>query len=117
MHIQDVTPGAALSTISNDDLEQTATGHSVVWKEGIATMTIDTFCNTTGIKPTMIKIDVDGNETNILMGGQHTFNSSELRTVYIEVDEKQTKCEEKLSDFGFVQVDKYNENQIWKKPS
>ena len=113
LHIQDITPGAALATISNEDLEQTATGHSVVWKEGVATMTIDTFCNTTGIKPTMVKIDVDGNETAILMGGQQTFRIPELRTIYIEVDEKQTKCEGILSNFGFVQVDKHDENQIW----
>ena len=76
-------------------------------------MTIDTFCNTTGIKPSMVKIDVDGNETAVLMGGQQTFRSPELRTVYIEVDAKQTKCEGILSNFGFVQVDKHDENQIW----
>ena len=46
----------------------------MVWKEGIANYTIDEFCDATGIKPNLIKIDVDGNETEILNGGKNTFS-------------------------------------------
>ena len=113
LHIQDLTPGAALHTVSNDSLTNTRTGHEVVWKEGIANYTIDEFCGATGIKPNLIKIDVDGNETEILNGGKNTFSDDRLRTIYIEVDSMQNNCEKILCDYGFILDKKPSENQIW----
>ena len=115
LHIQDITPGAALATVSNDDLEQTATGHSVVWKEGIATITLDEFCILSSIIPTIIKIDVDGTEVAILMGGKKTFSNPQLRSVYIETDEDQVECEDILTNHGFVLIDMPSDNQIWRR--
>ena len=102
-----------MHTVSNDSLTNTRTGREVVWKEGIASYTIDEFCDVTGIKPNLIKIDVDGNETDILRGGKNTFSDSRLRTIYIEVDSMQNNCEIFLSDYGFILVKKHSENQIW----
>ena len=113
LHIQDLTPGAAMHTVSNDSLTNTKTGHEVVWKEGIATYTIDEFCDLTGIKPNLIKIDVDGNETEILSGGRNTFSDSRLRTIYIEVESMENNIEKLLCEYGFVLDKKPSQNQIW----
>ena len=115
LHIQDTTPGSALSTISNENLIKTATGHSVIWKEGVATMTIDDFSDSIGKNPTMIKIDVDGNELSILKGGDKTFKNPKLKTIFIEVGLKTNGCEGMLSDFGFTLKNKFVENQIWER--
>lgn len=113
LHIQDVTAGSALHTVSNKSLKITQTGHNIVWKEGVACFTIDDLCKISGIRPTLIKIDVDGNETEILNGGKETFNNKELRSVIIEVDAKQNKCEDILKNYGFYLDKKPSENQIW----
>ena len=113
LHIQDITPGSALHTVSTESLKTTQTGHDVVWKEGVACFTIDDLCEMVGIKPTLIKIDVDGNETEILNGGKKTFKNKELRSVIIEIDKKQTQCENILKNYGFYLEKKPSENQIW----
>jgi FkbM family methyltransferase len=38
--------------------------------------------------PTHIKIDVDGNELNVLMGAEATFSNIKLKSVLIEIDER-----------------------------
>jgi FkbM family methyltransferase len=114
--IQDTTPGAALHTVSKIDLKYTHTGEEVVWREGIATMTLDEFCFLSQVTPNLIKIDVDGTETAILKGGQKTFSSLELRTVYIEVEKDRIECEDILSNYGFVLTAMPSNNQIWKRP-
>ncbi len=116
LHIQDTTPGAAKHTVSKHDLAKTHTGENVVWREGVATITMDEFCILSGIKPNMVKIDVDGTEIAILKGGRKTFSNPDLRTVYIEVDAKQIECEEILTDYGFLLIDMPSDNQIWRKP-
>ena len=113
LHIQDITPGSALHTLSTQSLKKTQTGHEVVWKEGVACFTIDDLCEMAGVRPTLIKIDVDGNETEILNGGKKTFNNKELRSVFIEIDIKQTQCENILRNYGFYLEKKPCENQIW----
>jgi len=113
LHIQDITPGSALHTMSTQSLKNTHTGHEVVWKEGVACFTIDDLCEMVGVRPTLIKIDVDGNETEILNGGKKTFNNKELRSVYIEIDIKQVQCENILRNYGFYLEKKPCENQIW----
>lgn len=115
LHIQDETPGAALSTVSDEELSKTATGHKVVWKEGIAVTTLDEFCVQVGIQPTMIKIDVDGNELSILKGGAKTFENPIMKNIYIEVDKQNKECENLLSKYGFVLTQKANQNQIWNR--
>jgi len=104
-----------LATVSSDNLKVTATGHPIIWKEGVAAMKIDDFSKNIGIKPTMIKIDVDGNELSILKGGKETLSNQILKTIFIEVDNKKRGCEEILVDYGFVLTHKIAENQIWKR--
>ena len=79
-------------------------------------MTLDEFSKLYGIKPNIIKIDVDGTEKAILKGGQKTFSNPDLRTVYIEVDKDQIECEDILTNYGFVLIDMPSNNQIWRRP-
>ena len=116
LHVQDTTPGAAKHTVSKQKLTNTHTGDDVVWREGVATMTLDEFCVLSQVKPNLIKIDVDGTETAILKGGQKTFSNSDLRTVYIEVDKDHIECEDILINYGFVLIDMPSDNQIWRRP-
>ena len=115
LHIQDETAGAALATVSNENLKVTATGHSIIWKEGVATMTLDDFSDAICLKTTMIKIDVDGNELSILKGGEKTLNNPKLKTIFIEVDYNNVGCKETLVDYGFVLTQTFGENQIWNR--
>ena len=107
--------------MSDEELSETATGHKVVWKEGITVMSLDEFCDQVGIQPTMIKIDVDGNELSILKGGAKTFMNSKLRSVFIEVDTSQPEYSTVLDNYGFkLNMKKKNtndrfENQVWEK--
>ena len=115
LHIQDTTPGAAKHTVSTHDLANTHTGEEVVWKEGVATMTLDEFIKLSGIKPNIIKIDVDGTEKAILKGGQKTFSSLDLRSVYIEMDKDQIECEDILTNYGFELIGMPSNKQIWSR--
>ena len=78
-------------------------------------MTLDDFSSSLGLIPNLVKIDVDGNETSILKGGKKTFTNPDLRTVFVEVDSMQISCEKILTNYGFRLVDKYGENQVWKR--
>ena len=115
LQIQDTTPGAAKHTVSKHDLAKTHMGEDVVWREGVATITLDEFCILAGIKPNILKIDVDGTETAILKGGQKTFSNPDLRAVYIEVGKDQLECEDILTNYGFVLKETHNDNQIWRR--
>ena len=84
LHIQDFTPGAALSTESISNLKKTF-DKDVIWKEGIGTTTLDYISSNLGIQPSLIKIDVDGNELKILNGGRKVFSNPKMRSIIIEM--------------------------------
>ncbi len=85
LHIQDLTPGAALHTESKDALEVTRTHKPVIWREGICIFTLDAFCEETHVLPHCLKIDVDGTEIEILEGASHTLRSPTLRCLIMEM--------------------------------
>lgn len=73
--------------------------------------------------PDHIKIDVDGLESKILLGGMTTFGHS--MSILIEIDEQNNvqnkEIQASLSTLGFVKLDSIDriilrENQIWVKP-
>ena len=103
LHIQDLTPGAAMHTESTDALSLTRTQHSVVWREGICTFTLDAFCEQAGLQPNHLKIDVDGTEEEVLRGAQRTLRSAALRSLLAELpnDPREYQaCERLLLDAG-----------------
>jgi FkbM family methyltransferase len=120
LHLQDLTPGAALLTESRQELRFTRTNHAVIAREGIYALTLDAFCRESGITPQCIKIDVDGTEVEILEGAPDTLNHPRLRTILIEMpdnDAHRKRCEELLIQAGFevkwMDAGRVSPNQIW----
>ena len=117
LHIQDLTAGAGLATESSDIIQSTF-GKDVIWKEGIGTIHLDFLYEKFGIKPNLIKIDVDGNEYKILQGGKKTFEKIELRSVYIEMIDSLPDyllIKNFLLEYGFRLQIKSSENQVWSR--
>lgn len=117
LHIQDLTAGAALATESNDTIKKSF-NKDVVWKEGIGTIYLDFLFEKFGIQPNLIKIDVDGNEYKILQGGIKIFQTTELRSVYIEMIESLPDYEpikNFLLENGFKLQFKSSDNQVWSR--
>ena len=85
LHVQDLTPGAALHTESNEPMVQTLQDVPVVLSEGIGVTTIDLFCRETGLWPNCVKLDVDGTEPQVLEGGLEAFRSPGFRSLILEV--------------------------------
>lgn len=121
LHIQDVTPGAACHTESRQPIAITDEGFPVVWKEGVATMTLDQICKLLDVTPNAIKIDTDGNEAKILRGAVHTLKKQDLRVLAIEMplDSNQSKyCSDILRSAGFSlswSDSSKTRNEIWKR--
>lgn len=120
LHIQDLTPGTALHTESSEPLQVTAAGRPVVWREGIYTVTLDAFCEETGLRPQAIKIDVDGTEPSILQGATWTLSSPGLRSVLIErpaPEAARSACDAQLLEAGFTRIELAGEasscNDCW----
>jgi FkbM family methyltransferase len=123
LHIQDLNPGAALHTVSADaSLSETRTARPVVLREGITQMTLDEFCRQSGLQPTCMKIDVDGNEREVLRGGPATFGSATFRSLLVEMpsDQRQrAECAAMLERAGlrlsWRDASNATQNEIWKR--
>ncbi len=120
LHIQDLHPGAALHTVSNDVLEKTETDRPVIAREGIVQMPADLFCEETGLRPSYMKIDVDGGETRVLEGARRTLASDLFRSLLIEMSDHETdrlRCAALLEQAGLRRVwhdpGGATRNEIW----
>ena len=81
--------------------------------------------------PNYIKIDVDGNELDILIGGKKTFKRESVKSVLVEVDERSQDYRKILNFFkknnfkiksinkskSFISQNKYVKNYIFEKVS
>lgn len=106
LHVQDLTPGAALHSESNKTMDVTHSGKPVIFREGVWSVTLDDFVSQSGLIPNCVKLDVDGTEGEILEGGQKTLGSQDLRTVIMEVAEDAItgpQCERLMIKAGFSQ--------------
>lgn len=85
-YMESTEPGGALHSFSKSvDWE----GKPLQWKfrQGMVGISIDEFVAKYGPPfPTHIKIDVDGNETRIMMGARKTFSDARLKSVLVELD-------------------------------
>lgn len=124
LHIQDLTPGAALHTESSKPRSTTEAGRSVVWSEGVWVMTLDDFCQARGVWPNAIKIDVDGGESRVLAGATRTLSEPGMRTVLIEKSERgpdQEATHRLLMQAGLRQVNtgvaRETVNEVWVRES
>ncbi len=117
LHIQDLTPGSALHTESNKNISNTVSGKNILFKEGIACYKLDDFVESTGLFPTVIKIDVDGNEIEIIEGATKTIKNKKLKSIILEIDEGSNykKLTKYLKAAKFKFKSKLNSNEIWSK--
>lgn len=119
LHIQDATPGAALHTESSVALDRTRAQKPVIWREGVYTMTLDAFCEETGLSPNYLKIDVDGTEPEILQGAPRTLRSPTLRSLLVEMCgglRVREACTQRLQEAGLhpeQQRSSQSGNELW----
>ena len=117
LHLQDLTPGSALHTVSKEILSKTHSGQPVVWKEGIYAIPLDRFCEETALQPNVIKIDVDGAEGLVLEGAAQTLRSPWLRSLILESDKLAVResASRQLLEAGFRRTwwDPQRANEVW----
>jgi FkbM family methyltransferase len=112
VHVQDVTPGAALHSESREEVSVTRSQRPVSCREGTCTYTIDAFCAEVALEPHCLKIDVDGGEPEVLEGAASTLRSARLRSVMIEIPGEaaaRRTCERLLAGGGL--------HRKWRDPS
>ena len=73
------------------------------------TTSLDAFCEARGLRPQVIKIDVEGYETAVLQGARHTLAGPSLHSVIMEVNGSGEKYGfdesvilQTMADFGFA---------------
>lgn len=67
-------------------------------------------------KPDLIKIDVDGNELEIIRGAKNLLNNANKLTVLIEiVRDTKNQISEELTKSGFHKILRAGDNEIWEK--
>jgi FkbM family methyltransferase len=119
LHVQDLTPGAALHTESPGVVHRTESGERVLMREGAWAMTIDEFCATSGLWPNAVKIDVDGGEGRVVAGAVKALSRTGLRSVMVEAGESglAPKARDTLVRAGLHQVglERRSEagNELW----
>lgn len=106
LHVQDLTPGAAMHTESAAPTRTTETGERVVWSEGTWAMTLDDFCAQSGLWPNAIKVDVDGGECRVIAGAATALSRPDLRSLIIEGGDAGLPLgpRDRLRALGFAQV-------------
>ncbi len=120
LYIQDDGEGAAAHSESNVPILKTDEGYDVVWREGIACFKLDTFVQMSGLQPSALKIDTDGNELKILLGSQAVLANKALRTIIIETpvkdDAKSIECRNILLGHGFSEKKRSGiMNVVWER--
>ena len=80
----------------------------------VITNTLDTFCNEKKITHIdVLKIDVDGSELDVLMGGLEILNN--VKIILVEINDKKNKFNEKFNLVKDLLEKKYNFKLIKKK--
>ena len=79
--------GELISITANSDTHIPALHKkNVPYEYEVMTLALDDFARTNNVKPTHIKIDVDGAEFDVLKGAKSILASSSIRDVFIEID-------------------------------
>lgn len=119
LYLSSEEPGAAVHSISDSELEKTHLGYDVVGDEAVISLTLDYLAAELGIVPNLIKIDTDGNEKKILLGGQKVLADRRLRAIIIEMPvdvNEATDCRTILNQSGLKNIDypfPDTLNEIW----
>ena len=68
----------------------------------VMTLKLDDFCLEKDVYPTHLKIDIDGQEFKALKGAENILKRSELKEIFIEVENKNYQQVTKyIKSFGF----------------
>lgn len=103
--------------LENDDIETPSNfisnSKEIIFKT--LGFSLDTFLNLKIIKrPQLIKIDVDGNEVEIIKGAKNTLSTKEKIHILIETrPETEKEVENELSNLNFKKVAKFKDNEEW----
>jgi len=94
--------GGALNEFNSGDIESVHAGsevRDVVFKQGMFSYSIDELISKYDfVIPNYIKIDVDSIEDKIIYGGDKTLSNSQLKGIFIELDESEERTE-KVIDY------------------
>ena len=84
LHMRDCVWGGSQKSFARNVDEK---GHALEapFEQGSAGISLDRFVDETGVCPTHLKIDVDGNETLVLEGATETLSNSQLRSILVEL--------------------------------
>lgn len=108
--------GAALSSFDND-IDFGGRVFKPKYRQGSIGLRLDDLLSGITYRPTHIKIDVDGNEGEVLAGATATFRDSELYSVLIELDERRpdySNCVSMIQASGFALIEKTH-NEVFSK--
>jgi FkbM family methyltransferase len=100
--------GAALSSFDND-IDFGGRTFTPRYRQGSIGLRLDDFLSGTAFRPTHLKIDVDGNEGEVLAGGAATIRDTELSSILIELDERRpdySSCISTIMAAGFKLIEK-----------
>ena len=75
--------------------------------EEVAIETLDSYCNRKGIKPSFLKIDVEGNELKIFQGGTETLKKYKPKII-VEIEARHVGQEKVSETFKFMELLNYN---------
>ncbi len=75
---------------------------NVPYEYQVMTLALNDFAKATKVRPTHMKIDVDGAELNVLKGARDILSSDEIREVFIEVDKDNLEVITLMKRHGFA---------------
>lgn len=92
-------------------IDERSRPYEYVYKEVLLCLKLDTLIQEYRLQsPTFLKIDVDGNELDILRGAQHMLRMSDLKSILIESngEDKLREIDSMLTGYGFTADDVFN---------
>jgi FkbM family methyltransferase len=106
-HYSSVAAGAAIHGVGQA-VDHTGKAFMPEFTQHVAVARLDDVIAQFGLpRPTAMKIDIDGGETNMLQGANETLRHERLRTLLIEIDDVDDRVEqvnEMLNQSGLYQV-------------
>lgn len=109
-HYSDTSAGAALHAVE-EPIDQAGGCFTAVHSQPVLTYRLDDLIATFSLPcPNHLKIDTDGAELRVLQGAKNTLMRSELRSLFVEVNERLDSCSlmlDLLSSHGFKVVERH----------
>jgi FkbM family methyltransferase len=87
LYLSAITAGKSLNNYGDARPSDDRLWNAVIPQAAVS-ISLDEFVRVTGVVPTHIKVDVDGIEPKIVEGGKETLAKPQVRSVLIEIDEK-----------------------------